>query len=123
MRIKSEIWVRAYLRRCQAQGIPVVIVRRGDEAAGAIFICINRLDGTVFLYGPAPAGLSGTETERRWVSCFGSRAVGLVDVQEYLARQKEFDPDLWIIEIEDKAGRHFLGDAAVETDEQGSRSD
>ena len=56
MRIKSEIWVRAYLRRCQSEGVPVVIVRRGDEAAGAIFICVDRLDGTVSLYGPAPAG-------------------------------------------------------------------
>jgi hypothetical protein len=121
MRIKSEIWVRAYLRRCQAEGVPVVIVRRGDEAAGAIFICIDRLDGTVFLYGPAPAGLTGTETERRWVNCFGARAVGLVEMQEYLARQRDFDPDLWIIEVEDKAGRHFLGDAAVETGEEQGR--
>ena len=75
MRIKSEIWVRAYLRRCQSEGVPVVIVRRGDEAAGAIFICVDRLDGTVSLYGPAPAGLTGSDTERRWVMCFESRAV------------------------------------------------
>ena len=73
MRIKSEIWVRAYLRRCQAEGVPVVIVRRGDEAAGAIFICIDRLDGTVLLYGPAPAGLIG-ERNRPAV---GAAALGL----------------------------------------------
>jgi hypothetical protein len=114
MRVKSEIWVRAYLRRCQAEGVPVVVARRGDEAAGAIFICIDRLDGTVSLYGPAPAGLSDSEIERRWVSCFGPRAVGESEASVYLARQREFDPDLWIIEVEDKAGRHFLGDAAVE---------
>jgi hypothetical protein len=118
MRIKSEIWVRAYLRRCQAQGIPVVIVRRGDEAAGAIFICVDRLDGTVFLYGPAPAGLTGSETERRWVSCFGARAVSPMELKVYLERQRKFDPDLWIIEVEDKAGRHFLGDSAVEIGER-----
>jgi hypothetical protein len=111
MRIKSEIWVRAYLRRCQSEGIPVVIVRRGDEAAGAIFICVDRLDGTVSLYGPAPAGLMDSDTERRWVKCFESRAVSTVEADRYLARQREFDPDLWIIEIEDRAGRHFLGDA------------
>jgi hypothetical protein len=114
MRVKSEIWVRAYLRRCQAEGVPVVIVQRGDEAAGAIFICIDRLDGTVSLYGPAPAGLTDSETERRWVSCFGSRPAGEAEANLYLARQREFDPDLWIIDVEDKAGRHFLGDAAVE---------
>jgi len=112
MRIKSEIWVRAYLRRCQSEGVPVVIVRRGDEAAGAIFICVDRLDGTVSLYGPAPAGSTGSESDRRWISCFPSPAVGEAEVGRYLARQREFDPDLWIIEIEDRAGRHFLGDAA-----------
>ena len=112
MRIKSEIWVRAYLRRCQSEGVPVVIVRRGDEAAGAIFICVDRLDGTVSLYGPAPAGLTESETDRRWIRCFQSPAVSEAEVSRYLARQREFDPDLWIIEIEDRAGRHFLGDAA-----------
>lgn len=113
MRVKSEIWVRAYLRRCQSDGVPVVIVQRGDEAAGAIFICVDRLDGTVCLYGPAPAGLTESVTDRRWVSCFGPRAVSPAEATAYLARQREFDPDLWIIEIEDRLGRHFLGDAAV----------
>ena len=55
------------------------------------------------------------------MSSFGNRAVSLIEVQEYLARQREFDPDLWIIEIADKAGRHFLDDAALDTgEEQGS---
>jgi hypothetical protein len=114
MRIKSEIWVRAYLRRCQAEGVPVVIVRRGDEDAGAIFICIDRLDGTVLLYGPAPTGLVESETDRLWVNCFGARPASTKEADNYLARQREFDPDLWIIEIEDRAGRHFLGDEAGE---------
>jgi hypothetical protein len=113
MRVKSEIWVRAYLRRCQAEGVPVVVARRGDEGAGAIFIRVDKLDGTVILYGPAPAGSRGTETERRWVSCFGARPVGESEASLYLARQREFDPDLWVIEIEDKAGRHFLGEAEI----------
>jgi hypothetical protein len=114
MRIKSEIWVRAYLRLCQAENVPVVIVQRGDEAAGAIFICIDRLDGTVLLYGPAPTGLVESETDRRWVNCFGSRAASEEEATGYLVRQREFDPDLWIIEVEDRAGRHFLGDAVIE---------
>lgn len=113
MRIKSEIWVRAYLRRCQSEGIPVVVVRRGDEAAGAIFICVDRLDGTVCLFGPAPAGLEASETDRRWVSCFHPERVSSAEAENYLARQRKFDSDLWIIEIEDKSGRHFLGDDAI----------
>jgi len=114
MRVKSEVWVKAYLRRCQAEGVPVVIARRGDEAAGAIFICIDRLDGTVLLYGPAPSGAAGGETERRWVNCLGPGPASTADADRYLNRQREFDPDLWVIEVEDRAGRHFLGDLAIE---------
>jgi hypothetical protein len=115
MRLKSEVWVRAYLRRCQAENIPAVVVRRGDEAAGAIFICVDRLDGTVGLYGPAPAGLSDGATERRWVSCFGARAASSGEATRYLSRQSEFDADLWIVEIEDRAGRHFLGEDELDS--------
>lgn len=114
MRVKSEIWVGAYLRRCQAEAIPVVIVRRGDAAAGAIFISVDRLDGTVWLFGPAPAGAEGAETDRRWVCCLGASPVASNEARDYLARQLEFDSDLWIVEVEDRAGRHFLGDDAVE---------
>jgi hypothetical protein len=114
MRVKSEIWVRAYLRRCQAEGIPAVVARRGDEAAGAIFICVDHLDGTVTLYGPAPAGVEGSETERRWVSCLSSGSASNAEASAYLARQSRFDSDLWVIEIEDKHGRNFLGDDAIE---------
>jgi hypothetical protein len=114
MRVKSEVWVSAYLRVCQAENVPVVLVRRGDDAAGAIFICIDRLDGTVSLYGPAPSGAAGSESERRWVRCFGQSPTSPDQAYAYLARQREFDPDLWIIEIEDRAGRHFLGEAAIE---------
>ena len=113
MRVKSEIWVQAYLRRCQAEGASVVVARRGDADAGAIYICINRLDGTVELYGPAPAGLEASDIERRWVSCFAVKRVGEAEGASYLARQRNFDPDIWIVEVEDKGGRHFLGDDAI----------
>ena len=54
MRLKSGIWVAAYLRRCNVEGVFAAVRRRGAEEAGAIFIKINRLDGTGTLYGPAP---------------------------------------------------------------------
>jgi hypothetical protein len=114
MRIKSEIWVKAYLRRCQVQGAAAVVVRRGDEHAGAIYICLNRLDGTVTLYGPAPAGIESGDTERRWVSCFTAKLVAEDEATSYLARQVKFDSDIWIVEVEDRAGRHFLGEAVAE---------
>src|SRR5215467_3500780 len=54
MRLKSGIWVAAYVRRCDVEGVFAAVRRRGAEEAGAIFIKINRLDGTGALYGPAP---------------------------------------------------------------------
>lgn len=111
MRIKAEIWVKAYIRRCSRSGAPAVVVRRGQSDGGAIFIKINTLDGRVALYGPAPAGLDASSADRLWTACLGEDAVSEADAQAYLERQGEFDPDIWVIEVEDRDGRHFLGDA------------
>ena len=57
MRLKSSIWVSAYVRRCDIEGAFAAVRRRGAEEAGAIFIKLNRLDGTGMLYGPAPQAM------------------------------------------------------------------
>lgn len=110
MRLKSEIWVKAYLRRCHGEGADAVLVRRGDGDAGAIFIKISRLDGTAALYGPAPAGLEEAREDRRWQACLKREPAPESDADAYLARQTEFDPDIWIVTVEDRQGRHFLDD-------------
>jgi hypothetical protein len=89
-------------------GVPAVIVRRGDEQAGTIYLSINRLDGTVSLYGPAPAGLDSGAVERRFVICLKSDRVPADEADRYLGREAEFDSDFWVVEIEDRQGRHFL---------------
>ncbi len=110
MRLKTAIWVRAYLRRCAGAGAFAAVVRHGDDDAGAIFIKVNRLDGACRLYCPAPAGLDGAETERRWVldALAGEKGEEAIDAR--LVRERGFDADLWVIEVEDRAGRHFLDD-------------
>lgn len=108
MRLKSEIWVKAYVRRLSGSGHPTYIVRHGDDDAGAIYIRINRLDGTSTLFGPAPASLSGLETDRRWVAHFKGEARADDDVEAYLAREARTDPDLWIVEVEARDGAHGL---------------
>lgn len=113
MRVKSEIWVKAYLRRASSAGAPALIARRGHSDAGAIFVKVNLLDGRVVLYGPAPAGLSTADGDRLWVCSLGSDAVPEADADSYLRRQAEFDPDFWVVEVEDRGGRHFLGSALV----------
>jgi len=108
MRVKSEIWVHSYLRVLSAQGLPGFVVRRGDGDAGAIFIRLNRLDGTSVVFGPAPAGLTHLDGGRGWVPVTDSNGQIDEDIERYLSQEIEFDPDIWIVEVEDRLGRHCL---------------
>ena len=110
MRLKSAIWVAAYIRRCHLEGAFAVVRRRGAEEAGAIFVKISRLDGTAALYGPAPQSAfdEARPIERRFVSSLPEGFAEDAKAEAHIARQREFDPDLWVIEVEDRAGRHFL---------------
>ena len=110
MRLKSAIWVSAYLRRRHIDGTLAVVRRRGAEEAGAVFIKINRLDGTAELYGPAPqtAFEESHPAERAFVRCFKTQPVPESEVEAYLAREIRFDSDLWILEVEDRSGSHLL---------------
>jgi len=110
MRLKSAIWVAAYIRRCNAEGAFAAVRRRGAEEAGAIFIKLNRLDGTAELYGPAPQSVfdESRPADRRFSRCVAGQPAPEAKIEERLARELKFDPDAWIIEIEDRTGRHFL---------------
>lgn len=109
MRLKSSIWVAAYLRRCQTEGIFGAVRRRGAEEAGAVLVKVALLDGNAVLYVPAPqtAYDDSRPIERIFIPA-SPQPVPEVAVEERLAREIRFDPDIWIVETEDKAGRHFL---------------
>jgi hypothetical protein len=110
MRLKSELWVKGYIRRCASEGAAAVLVRRGDADAGAIYIKISRLDGTALLFGPAPAGLEEAREDRQWEACLDVQPAAESDADAYLQRQMAFDPDIWVVAVEDSRGRHFLED-------------
>jgi hypothetical protein len=109
MRLKSSIWVAAYLRRCQTEGIFGAVRRRGAEEAGAVFVKVAHLDGNAMLYGPAPQTVydESRPTERLFMPA-SPQPVPEQTVEERLAKEIKFDPDTWIVETEDRAGRHFL---------------
>jgi hypothetical protein len=110
MRLKSAIWVAAYIRRCNGEGAFAAVRRRGAEDAGAIFIKLNRLDGTAELFAPAPqtAFDDAHPADRAFSRSFGKEPVPEQKVEEKLAKESRFDPDVWIVEVEDRAGRHFI---------------
>ena len=103
MRLKSEIWVAALLRRCQSQGLYGAVIRKGAAEAGAVYIIINHLDGTCDLLAPAPGPAYDDEGERRFVKEF-IKPSSLLDVDTILQRRRKFDSDIWEVEIEDRDG-------------------
>src|ERR1700709_2256975 len=109
MRLKSSIWVAAYLRRCQTEGIFGAVRKRGAEEAGAVFVKVALMDGNAMLYAPAPQTVydDSRPTERLFVP-IAPQPVSEPSVDERLAKEVRFDPDVWIVETEDRAGRHFL---------------
>lgn len=110
MRLKSAIWVAAYIRRCNTEGSFAVVRRRGAEEAGAIFVKISKLDGTSALFGPAPQSAfdNARPVEHLFTSYFPQGFAPDADVEAKIAREQKFDPDLWLIEVEDRLGRNFL---------------
>jgi hypothetical protein len=110
MRLKSGIWVAAYIRRAQIEGAQAVLRRRGADEAGAVFIKVSRLDGTAEVFGPAPQSTfdEARPSDRAFIRTLKAEPASEADAEAYLARQIKFDPDIWIVEVEDRGGRNFL---------------
>jgi hypothetical protein len=106
-RLRSDFWVAAYLRRCAIEGLDAVLRRRGSAEAGAIFVKVDHLDGTASLFGPAPQSLVEERDEDRRFTLVVGRVTPL-DVEERVGREQRFDPDLWLVEVETRDGRHLL---------------
>ena len=107
-RLKAGIFVRALLRRTEVAGASAFIVRKGAEEAGAVILVVSRLDGTCLLLNQARDGHGNLVWARPlgdWVEETKARA--------WLDRQVKFDPDLWIVEIEDREGRAFVDEPIV----------
>ncbi|SFB93262.1 hypothetical protein SAMN05428997_10340 [Bosea sp. CRIB-10] len=100
-RLTSDFWVSAYLRQAAFDGLVAVLRRRGAREAGAIFVKLDRLDGTAALYGPAPQALADEAGERRFQLLLDADPLG---VEDRVERELRFDSDLWLVEIENRAG-------------------
>ncbi|MBU2981733.1 DUF1491 family protein [Lentibacter algarum] len=106
-RLTAEFWVSAYIARLRLQDIPAFVVQHGDDTAGVVFVKLNTLDGQAQVFQRSFDLMSDT---RHWaVLAEGAER----EVDEALARQKRSDPDLWIIEVEDRDGRHLLDEPGL----------
>lgn len=101
-RLTAKFWVDAYLARLRIFDIPAFVVAHGDDTGGAVLVKLSTLDGNAAVFQRAFDLTSG---ERAWVELTSGPER---DVDAAVTRQRGFDPDLWVIEVEDRAGRHLL---------------
>ena len=106
-RLTAEFWVQAYLARLRLQDIPAFVVAHGDDTAGAVLVKLNTLDGQARIFQRSFDLMSGA---RSWVTLAEGEERA---VDEAVAKQRSFDPDLWVIEVEDRAGRHLLDEPGL----------
>jgi hypothetical protein len=105
-RLTSEFWVQAYLTRLRLADIPAFVTAKGDATAGNVMVKLNTLDGKAQAFQRS-YDLDGN---RIWmVLAEGDDA----KVEATLAKQRGFDPDIWIIEVEDRQGRHLLDEPGL----------
>ncbi|OUR77889.1 hypothetical protein A9Q83_10300 [Alphaproteobacteria bacterium 46_93_T64] len=109
-RLKAEIWVKAHIRTCSFMNVPVFVVRRGDNTAGTVLVKINRLNDMCMVLTPTTNFETGG---RQWLQGTGADWVAEQTADAYIEKQLGFDRDIWVIEIEDPEGRHFLQDKVV----------
>jgi len=107
-RLKTGIFVRALIRRAEVAGAQGFVVEKGLEEAGAIFLKLNRLDGNCTVLSQARAG----DGELVWLRPLGEACIE-ARAAAYFEKQMKFDPDLWIVEIEDREGRTFVDEKVM----------
>jgi hypothetical protein len=100
-RIATELWVMAHIRQCSAQGIMATVVKRGDDWGGAVVIKLN-LIGPGFKVLTQSRDIDGNIA---WLQAKDGAVINETEADEYIARQTQRDPDLWVIEIEDRTGK------------------
>ncbi|RMF10796.1 MAG: DUF1491 family protein [Alphaproteobacteria bacterium] len=105
-RLKSEIWVTAFIRRCWASDVPALLVRRGEATAGAVLIKANGRESGCVIYarGLLADGSWG------WRRATGPDPVSEAEADRYVTRQIGYDSDLWVLEVESSAITQFVDD-------------
>ena len=108
--MKSGIWVKALIRRCDLAAIPIAVVARGDGDAGAILL---KLNGGVAEGCSVLTQARGQGCELLWMRATGPVPVTETDADAYIARQRQRDPDIWIVEIEHREAANVIDGRVV----------
>lgn len=107
--LRADFWVDALIRRAESGFGSAYVIRRGDEAAGAVLVKVVAEPGQAMLFVPARDETGERIWQTRW-----AEAKPETEIDAYCLKRLDTDPDLWWIEIEDRQGRHFLTEPVVD---------
>jgi hypothetical protein len=99
-RLSTDLYVSAHIRTAAREGVPIMVLRRGDASSGSLILKINLLNGTARVLVEARY-----DDARVWSPATQSDPMDERAADDYMRRQAEIDPDAWLLEIEDKQGR------------------
>jgi hypothetical protein len=102
MGLTTGLWVMAQVRLCDRAFMPATVVRRGDPDAGTVLLKLNRFEAGVTVYTQA----STMDEGPAWSRGTGPKPVTEPEADAYIARQVQYDPDVWVLEIEDRKGQY-----------------
>ena len=109
MLLSSDLWTSALIRRAELAGAFATVVRKGDARAGTVIVkAYDSSNRTARLFTEA----FGADGDRLWIQPVTSDLESELDA--YIRRQAGYDPDIWVVEIEDREGRHFITEKVAE---------
>lgn len=109
MAVKTEIWIKAHMRRCFNAGLTCAVVRRGAAEAGTVIFVVSSSPDAHWVYMPAPGPTYDESGVRRFVvRNAAAQPMSAGEVQSFVDRQLSFDPDSWVIDIDDPSGCGLL---------------
>ena len=98
-RLPTALWVEVHLRRLGNQGIPYYVLNTGAYAAGTVLLKLNGLENGCALL----IQQRDIDGNLGWADALNEETVDEKRADEYIQRAITRDPDLWVIEIEDRA--------------------
>lgn len=101
-RLQTALWVQAHVKRADLSGIAMVVLRKGDAEAGSVLVKLNRREAGCMVLSQSRT----PEGELVFMRGTGPELVPEEEADAYIARQLRYDPDIWVLEIDDRDGRH-----------------
>jgi len=109
-RLTTRVWVSALVRRCNVQGVAATVIRHGFDEAGSVLLLARQRDGKCRLFGATQQG----DGQRAWLPLTGREPATEADADAIIEKQKRFDPDVWVVEIETGTPSEFVDEIVLD---------